>query len=161
VNLFGRSEKGELRHVRDQQYFVWRFKNPRSIYRFLFWEDMRMEGYLVLQTGHYEGKEKVRIVDWEATNPQVRSDLLQAALRWGHFSFLTIWSGTLSDEVKTLLQRTGFNLVDEARSVTRYRPTLLIRPVRDEMLNSDWVMANTQLLNMAHWDLRMIYSDSY
>lgn len=40
---------GRIRHVQDEPYFAWRFQNPRSNYRFLFWDDARLEGYLVLQ----------------------------------------------------------------------------------------------------------------
>jgi hypothetical protein len=92
---------------------------------------------------------------------QVRADLLQAAIRLGNFDNLNIWSATLSEEVKALLQNTGFNLLDEARSVTHERSTVLARPVRDEMLKADWVLANRRLLDLADWDLRMAYSDTY
>ncbi|MGH7962490.1 MAG: GNAT family N-acetyltransferase [Candidatus Binatia bacterium] len=152
---------GRIRQVRDHQYFAWRFQNPLSSYRFLFWEGTQVEGYLVLQEKRYKDKGQVNIVDWEATNPQVRADLLRAAVRWGNFAALTVWSATLSDEVKALLQDTGFNLVAEGRGITRDRRTLLMRPVRDDMLEADWVLTNLQLLDLANWDLRMIYSDSY
>lgn len=152
---------GRIRHVRDQEYFAWRFSNPLSLYRFLFWEDTRMEGYLVLQTRLHKDKVKVNIIDWETSNAQVRADLLQAAIRLGNFDDLNIWSATLSEGVKALLQNTGFNLLDEARSVTHERSTVLVRPVRDEMLKADWVFANRRLLDLADWDLRMVYSDNY
>ena len=57
---------GQIRQVRDHQYFEWRFQNPLSRYRFLFWVKPRMEGYLVLQeyTSPYGNDEIVNIVDW-------------------------------------------------------------------------------------------------
>jgi len=45
--------------------------------------------------------------------------------------------------------------------MTRYLPTVLVRPIRDEMLKGDWVLADSRLLDLANWDLRMIYSDGY
>lgn len=150
---------GRIRHVRDQEYFSWRFNNPLSRYRFLFWEDTSLEGYLVLQTSLYRDKERVRIVDWEATNPQTRSDLLEAALRLGNFDVLSIWTATLPDVVKILLEKNGFKSLSETKGVIQYRPTVLVRPVRDDMLKTDWVIANRRLLDLANWDLRMIYSD--
>jgi hypothetical protein len=42
--------------VRDQRYLAWRFLNPRSLYRFLFWEASKLEGYLVLQAKRYKHK---------------------------------------------------------------------------------------------------------
>ncbi len=151
---------GRIRHVRDQQYFAWRFLNPRRFYRFLFWENGDLEGYLVLQTTKtHKDKLSVKIVDWEATDFRVQADLLQAAIRWGHFHRLNIWSATLPEEAKLMLQNTGFNRVEDTESVTPKPPAVLIRPVRDEMLNTDWVLANRRLLDLANWDLRMIYSD--
>jgi len=153
---------GRMRHVRDQEYFAWRFQNPHSVYRFLFWKDARLEGYLVLRTSVYTDRLDrvgVRIVDWEATNAQVRADLLQAAINWGNFDNLTIWSATLPDKVKTLLQMTGFKQLGGEGNLTRSLPTVLIRPIRDEMLRGDWVLADRRLLDSANWDLRMIYSD--
>ncbi|MGH7799581.1 MAG: GNAT family N-acetyltransferase [Thermodesulfobacteriota bacterium] len=152
---------GRIQHVRDQEYFAWRFNNPLSLYRFLFWEDTMVEGYLVLQTGLYEDKVKVNIVDCEAANPRIRVELLKAAIHLGNFDVLTIWSATLSDEAKILLQDTGFNYSDKTESIARYRPTILVRPVRDEMLRTDWVLVNRQLLDLTNWDLRMIYSEGF
>ena len=151
---------GRIRHVRHHPYFTWRFQNPRRSYRFLFWERGSLEGYLVLQMKNERKSESTaRIVDWEATNHQVRADLLQAAIRWGCFHHLSIWCATLPEETDSLLQGAGFQHMDEAGSVTSESRPLLIRPVRDEMLNADWVLAGLRLLDLSSWDLRMIYSD--
>ncbi len=151
---------GRIRHVRDQQYFAWRFQNPRRCYRFLFWEDDNLEGYLVLQMkNEHKMKSSAQIVDWEVTNFQVRADLLQAAIRWGRFDNLNIWSATLSEEANSLLQNTGFEHVDDARSGAPESRPFLIRPVRDKMLKTDWVLGDRRILDLANWDLRMICSD--
>ena len=152
---------GRIRHVRNQQYFAWRFQNPLSLYRFLFWEDARLEGYLILQTSVYTDRVRVSIVDWEANNMQVRADLLQAAIQRGNFVDLRTWSATLPPEAKTLLQNSGFNSLDETGSITGSYSTVLVRPVHDEMLKADWVFAGRRLLDLANWKLRMIYSDAY
>ncbi len=160
---------GRIRHVRDQQYFAWRFQSPLSAYRFLYWQGARLEGYLVLRTSVYPHRfgEGVSIVDWEATNLQIRADLLQAAVLWGNFSQLTIWSETLPVEVKRVLQGTGFELSNDAKSLGysyragANRTGVLVRPVREEMLReTDWVLGDRRLLNLDDWNLRMIYSDS-
>jgi len=157
---------GRLRQVRDQEYFAWRFQSPLSRYRFLFWGDATLEGYLVLQT-YVHGK-GISIVDWEATNIKVRADLLQTAMQWGKFDELTIWTATLPAEVKTLLRNAGFRILGKTESIGRAysvsapRPTVLLRAVRRDMLKeTDWIMAQRRLLDLDNWDLRMIYSDSF
>ena len=157
---------GRLRQIRDQEYFVWRFQNPLSRYRFFFWEGSTLEGYLVLRTSVH-GK-RVSIVDWEARNMEVRTDLLQAVLQWSRFDKLTLWIATLPTEVKTLLQNAGFRALGKteslgrAHSVRARRPMVLLRAVRRDMLKeADWVLAHRRLLDLDNWDLRMIYSDGY
>ena len=61
---------GRIRHVRDEQYFSWRFQNPLSEYRFLFWDNGRLDGYLVLYRKVYPpgNDELAYIVDWDAIN---------------------------------------------------------------------------------------------
>lgn len=151
---------GRIRHVRDQEYFSWRFNNPLSRYRFLFWEGSRLEGYLILQSRFNKNALRViNIVDWEATNSQAQSDLLEATMHLGNFDVLSIWTATLPDAVKVLLKKNGFKLCSEAKSIAEYRPTVLIRPVRDDMLKTNWIIAGGRLLDLSNWDLRMIYSD--
>jgi GNAT superfamily N-acetyltransferase len=161
---------GRIRHVRDRQYFAWRFQNPLSRYRFLFWQGARLEGYLVLRTSVYQHRyrEGVSIVDWEAANPQVQADLLHAAVLWGDFDKLTIWSASLPAETKRVLQSAGFDFSGEAKSLGRSyragtdRTGILVRPVREEMLaETDWILGDRRLLDLGDWNLRMIYSDSF
>jgi hypothetical protein len=147
---------GRIRHVRDKEYFSWRFKNPLYRYRFLFWEKERLEGYLILQTKFNNDTLRVNIVDWEAANLQARSDLLEAALHMENVDDLRIWTATLPDMVKMLLEKKGFRLLSKSRSIAQSPPTVLVRPIQGDMLKTDWVIADRRLLDMANWDLRMI-----
>ena len=51
--------------------------------------------------------------------------------------------------------------MNETQGVRHHRSGLLVRAVRDEMQEADWVVAGRRLLDMANWDLRMIYSDGF
>jgi GNAT superfamily N-acetyltransferase len=151
---------GRMRHVRNRQYFDWRFENPLSNYRFLFWEKTHLEGYLVLQeyTSEYADKEALNIVDWEASNLTIQAELLEAAMKLHANRSFVIWSISLPRPVITVLEKAGFRLERQPQSATHHRPSLLIRPVRDEEHNSDWLFAGERLLDIETWDLRMLYS---
>jgi GNAT superfamily N-acetyltransferase len=148
-----------IKHVRDREYFSWRFKNPLCQYRFLFWEDNTLQGYLVLQTPSFTNRGIVNIVDWEGTRPEVKADLLEASVDLGKFHKLIIWSATLLRTEKEILQRFGFVSEDVDVGLTNYSQYVMIRAVQDKMLNGDWILANRRLLDLGNWDLRMIYSD--
>ena len=107
---------GRMRRVRDCDYFAWRFRNPRSNYRFLFWEDGGLEGYLVLRAS-VSLSPNVFIVDWEAANAEARSELLRAAIRLGGFQSLAIWSSTLPEDARAVLESLGFGPTPAATGI--------------------------------------------
>jgi GNAT superfamily N-acetyltransferase len=147
-----------IRHVRDATYFAWRFRNPLREYRFLYAGGDRLEGYIVLQSarGTHGHRARVNVVDWEATGGSTRAALLDAARR-GAFDELVTWTASLDADTRELLRRRGFTPIDEA-DTARGVPGILIRPVRDEALRADWTIGGRRLLDLANWDLRMLYS---
>jgi len=156
---------GRIRHVRDEQYFNWRFQNPLSDYRFLFWENGRFDGYLVLRTrkGKLGDDTRACIVDWEAANEQVWADLLQTAIQWSNFKELYTWSASLSDKAKTLLREAGFVFRDRTGCACNEVPVenILVRSLGRRIRQSETLFSEKALLDLANWDLRMVYSDLY
>ncbi len=154
---------GRIRHTRDSGYFAWRFNNPRSMYRFLFWENNQLEGYLVLQAwlGKYEGV--YNIIDWEATSLQAKSDLLLSALENGQFPKLETWSASLPQDVKAMLQERGFHFYDATTvaSGDAWLPPILIRAVQQDNLPPNWRLVDRDLLKLENWNLRAVYSDTF
>ena len=150
--------RGYLRHVRDQNYFDWRFQNPFSRYRFLFWGKDRLEGYLVLQEYTAADQEVINVVDWEATNIAVKDGLLKAAFYLTSNRYLIIWTASLTQETTDLLHRHGFTPLKGLQGLAHHQPALLVRPIRSEALAGDWLLAGRPLTDMASWDLRMLYS---
>lgn len=153
---------GHISHVRDQQYFEWRFQNPLSHYRFLYWRDKKLEGYLILQTSAYtDNIGWVSILDLEASSEHVCKDLIIATLRSCEFCYIRIWTSTLPEDTKAILKDCGFKILKEKIGVAEARPSILVRPTRDEMLNEEWIILNLELLDLNNWDIRMIFSDTY
>jgi GNAT superfamily N-acetyltransferase len=146
--------QGKIRHVRDSEYFAWRFRNPLSSYRFLFWGEPRLEGYLVLQRRIYSDKLWVNILDWEFVDDGVGAELLRAAVDWGGFDKITIWSATLSESAKATLKSNRFKYFASI-------PTVLVKGVQDQIENAEWTLKDLRLLDIGSWDLRMVYSDGY
>ena len=150
---------GRMRHVRDREFFAWRFRNPVRDYRFLYCGTTRLEGYLVLMSQHptTPGPNRVKIVDLEATSASVRSELLDAAIDFGRFAELFAWAATLPDEARTYLASRGFRPADlELRA--HGCPCVLVRPVSPKSAASPWMLGNCRLTNLADWDMRMLYT---
>lgn len=151
---------GRIRHVRDATYLKWRYQNPLYQYRFLYWENNRLEGYLVLQAVIRSTETAIEIADWEASEPRVRADLLNAVVERSNFDGeITAWSASVPSGEKSNLLTAGFVDADKAGSVKDHTPRLMVRAIRNEMVGSEWRLAQTPLLDMANWDIRMIYRD--
>jgi GNAT superfamily N-acetyltransferase len=150
-----------IHHVRDATYYRWRFRNPRSEYRFVYWHESRLEGFVVLQVARGARSADLRIVDWEASRPDILEGMLLRLVRAGGYDGLTIWSATLPEAVRGLLSRLGFSSRDESLGNPDYRPGLMaVGPGGSDLQLADAVDARL-LRDPARWGLRMAYSDAY
>lgn len=150
---------GRLRHIRDKEYFSWRFRNPLRDYRFIFWKEDFLRGYLILQ-GYFpdnQSRGKVNILDWEATSISVLKELLGAVILQGKFEQLFSWTATLSAEKQAILAEAGFNPIQPTEG-SKYKNCVIMRPIQNELLSEKWLISGHRLLDLSNWDLRMLYS---
>jgi hypothetical protein len=169
------SRDGRIRHVRDAEWFAWRYRNPLSHYRFVYaWRERsessggrRLAGFAVLQ-GHRRRKPgRMHVADWEAEGPAVFGILLEAALRAGGFEEVTLWATSLADGARRRLAELGFGFVKPAPSLGRAlragqtRSAVLVRQPGDPARSPAPCFGERPLLDLASWDLRGIYSDHY
>ena len=153
---------GRLRHVRDQRFTLWRYQNPLSIYRFLYWGDSRLEGYLVLQVPAFAVDNVwCTVVDCQATSLNVSAELIRAAVEGGAFQTFQVWTESLSSELNSLLQAVGFLSNTKSDLPAACGPCVLARAIHKPEQPGDWMLANRSLLDLANWDLRAIDSDSF
>lgn len=68
------------RSVRNESFFRWRLANPHRRYRFLFWHDSRLRGYMVLAWAARD-PERVLIADYAVEDDAVLEDFLMALNR--------------------------------------------------------------------------------
>jgi hypothetical protein len=149
---------GRIRHVRDAEFFAWRFRNPLGEYRFLYLGNSGLDGYLVLKCARPSAVEskRVKIVDLEATQPSSRDELLDAAIRLGEFPELFAWAAIQPNDIRGYLDARNFSPVDfEWRA--RGCPCVLVKPVSPRPIG-DWMLGKLRLTDRANWDMRMLYS---
>jgi GNAT superfamily N-acetyltransferase len=153
---------GRVRHVRDERYFAWRFRNPFSQYRFLYWDDGDgLQGYLVLQQSRFPRADfsLLNIADWEGVNEAVRTALLDTALGVRASSQLRAWTATESAPTRSLLQARSFAPV--VRPGLRGRTEgVLVRRLETGSDEQPWLLNGRDLRGIDNWDLRMLYSMS-
>jgi GNAT superfamily N-acetyltransferase len=148
-----------IRHVQDEGYYAWRLQNPRSNYRFLFWDDSALQGYAILQASAHPFADSIHLIDWGATSDDVLSELLRAAIQLTGDGTLATWSGTLSERERRIFAAIGFKPLPE--EITLYPWVAAVRPVRDELMNAEWRFGDQQLLDIGNWDFRILHSRAF
>jgi hypothetical protein len=63
------------------------------------------------------------------------------------FAELATWTASLDVDTRDLLRRRAFTPIDEA-DAARGVPGVLIRPVRDDALRTDWTIGGRRLLDL-------------
>jgi GNAT superfamily N-acetyltransferase len=144
---------GRIRHVRDEAFFAWRFRNPLRDYRFVYSGRERLRGYIVLQRSRGFNGDRASIVDLEGESDQIRTELLSAAIEHGDFPELYLWQLGASPSSTQEIERRGFKALGAF-----HENSILVRSVRDEELNAAWMLGGHPLDDANQWDLRMIYS---
>jgi acyl carrier protein len=149
---------GRIRHVRDESFLTWKFRNPLHEYRFLYRHDRELDGYLVLQRfTRRNASPRVSIVDLEAGDERSRLALLDAAITAGRFSELAVWSATLDASLVSALKSRGFRPADPHLTVHGC-PCLLVRPTDATASPAAWTLGGTHPLELSNWDLRRLYT---
>lgn len=147
--------RGHIAHIRDEVYFRWRFDNPFAEYRWLcaFAGD-QLAGYLVLGRG-FQKSWRVRVLDLQGVDGGVQSLLLDQALRQGEFRETRIWWNRFPRRVSNVLSEHGFKA---APAEAGRKATHLVAATRPG--DGGFVINGVDVLNLAHWDPRMIHSDA-
>ncbi len=158
-----------LRHVRDPEYFTWRFDNPLASYRFVYWEKEvgkvggEIDGWLTLQEPR--GQTDVNIVDWQGISSEIRAKLLEVALGWGEFRNISTWRATLPEYDAARLTEAGFEAEAEKAhgggASAERSGRLLIKPLGSPVRDTGCVVDGRSLDELDSWDLRMIWGDRY
>jgi GNAT superfamily N-acetyltransferase len=155
-------QDGRIRQLRDAGFFTWRLGNPLGEYRYLYWEDPELEGYLVLKRGTSDlaNRTRITIVDLATANSEALGSLLAATVNKGRFVGLNTWTATLPQNVIGVLTSLGFVPVG-AGNAQRGLPCVLIRPLRGDVdSTSPWTVGGLAALEMENWDLRPLDAPS-
>jgi hypothetical protein len=150
-----------VRHVRDPDFYRWRFRNPLCDYRYVYWHESRLEAFAVLQLWRDGNGADVRIVDWEASRPEVFHSMLRRIAERGGSDVLSIWTAALEAEGRSTLANLAFRERDETRDGTTFRPGLMAIGADTDTIRESGLETHQLFSCLDRWALRMAHSDAY
>jgi len=156
------ARSARIRHVRTPRFYRWRYRNPLSDYRFMYWREARVEGFMVLSLWRDGNGADIRILDWEASRPEILHAMLRRLAALGGCDTLSIWTATLGPECRKVLLDLGFEARDESRGdAASFHPGLMVIGADSATVGGPGLHRDHVFQNLDRWDLRMAHSDAY
>jgi hypothetical protein len=118
----------------------------------VYWDTDVLEGYVVLESKKWP---TVQIVDWEATNDEVRYAMINAVRKWAGTGDLSIWLSTVPGASRSRLEAMGFHIAKSEPSISGMVRAILIAPLSGR---GEDKVRELGLADPKNWDLRMLYS---
>jgi hypothetical protein len=153
---------GRMTLAQDTAFFRWRFGNPRGKYVFYYWlkEGMTI-GYVVLSLS--PNNQRGYIVDYAQAGDGAIQEIVGYIINSKRFRLLSIYRFCLDDTIGQVLERFGFKANNLVRTLERKRYgelPLLIRLVRENYTEADWLVEGLDVRRIENWSLKPIFSDA-
>jgi len=142
-------------------FFSWRFAGPKGKYVFYYRNtDREATGYLVV--GATPSNRRGYVLDYADPDGESAGRLLEHVARSRRFSVLSIFAHSVDDALRPALSRLGFHaggLLGAMERKVRGELPLLVRPVRPDPTDGDWLVAGRDIRDMSNWSIKGICSD--
>lgn len=146
-------------HVRNREYFSWRYACPLSRYRFLYSGSQTLDGFMVLETKPTD-PHGTNIVDWAVEDASVFDKLIRVAIRAVGTGDPRIWSASMSAPIKSVLDQCGFEIARD-RLDAGYQRGLIMKETGVNGDSKGTRASPDPFTGEKAWNLRMIFSDDY
>jgi GNAT superfamily N-acetyltransferase len=149
--------------VQDEVFYRWRFGNPNSRYLYYYLtQGADLVGFTVIlvRADAVIGM----VMDYGETIPGAVQSILRFVVRKGHFGILKAAGYSPLGGVLTDPRGLGFHLTQPPEVDRRPSPDtwpLLVRPVRRELQEGDWLLGGLDIRNIQNWEIKEIAYDGF
>lgn len=157
------NQKGSvIRLSQDEDYFRWRFCNPLNKYVFYYFmkEDFPT-AYVVM--GISPNNQRGYVLDYAEKEGSVLREIFKYITKAKRFNLLSIYNFCLDDTLRHALKGLGFKTHGLVRIIERKlhgELPLLIRPVKESLMESDFFIDGIDSRKIENWSLKPICSDA-
>ena len=143
----------------DEEYTKWRLSNPHSDFLFFYYyENDRLCAYAVVKQ---IGNRKYDVVDFQFEEEKQLSRLITSMHRWLHPLFILHW--TINENAVINKSPRKFNFISLQfllKRIAKFNvPPFLIRTVKSQQQEQDWIVEGVDMRDNLNWDLHKIVAD--
>ena len=151
-----------IRLSQGEDYFRWRFSNPLNKYVFYYSikEDIPT-AYVVM--GISPNNQHGYILDYAEKEGSALREIFRYVIKVKHFNLLSIYNFCLDNTLRHALKGLGFKTHSLVRIIERKlhgELPLLIRPVKESLMESDFFIEGIDSRKIENWSLKPICSDA-
>lgn len=151
-----------IRLFQDEDFFRWRFGNPRNKYVFYYlMEGEFPEAYIVV--GVSPNNRRGYILDYAEKKESGIREILQYVIKAKDFNLLSIYNFCLDNALTQVLEELNFNTFSLVKIIEKKlhgELPLLIRPVKEFFRESDFFIEGIDSRKIENWALKPICSDA-
>lgn len=156
-----KEERGKVALVRDAAFYRWRFCNPKNKYIYYYtMNNDRVSGFVVLSIFPYNSR--VYVLDYAAEEPKSLHRILLAISKHGRSRILMVNRFSLDKATLQIFRGLGFKqnrLLQTSDKLRFGEYSLLIRPVKEDFTEHDFIVGAIDLREISNWSLKPICSD--
>jgi len=157
------SPKGSMiRLYQDEDFFRWRFGNPSNKYVFYYFMEKELPtAYVVM--GISPNNQRGYILDYAEKKDSAIQEIFRYIIKTKHFNLLSIYNFCLDDALREALKGLGFKTHSLVRIIERRlhgELPLLIRPVKEFLMENDFFIEGIDSRKIENWALKAICSDA-
>ena len=156
------SRGGAIRPVMDEEFFSWRFANPKGKYVFYYlMKRDAVAGYVVM--GISPNSRRGYILDFARGEALATQKILKHVIAAKHFDVLSIQSYCLDDSLSEILRGLGFAWQNPTRIIEKTlhgELPLLVRPVKETVTEGYFMIGGIDTRRIENWSLKPICSDA-
>jgi GNAT superfamily N-acetyltransferase len=155
-----RSDVGKFKLVQDETFFRWRFDNDKNKYRFYY---SLINGLIIDYMVVILSPNNNRIGTIVDYSDNAGLKILRYILNSNYFDILSIYNYGISENFMKNLKKTmefKNNDIQKNGIEGKDQLQLLVRPIKEEILDDDWFIGKVDLKDFKNWKIKPICSDA-
>lgn len=153
--------ENKIRMIQDEQFFKWRYNNPRMKYVFFFYkQNAKITAYIVFKFNESNGRG--HIVDFASEKKAALEKIFTFIINNKIFTVMSIYNYSDTEQIAEMIKRFNLKRGRLKRRKTRQKRVecpVMVRPLETNYTEKDFFIKGIDTRKFKNWSLKEICSD--